>query len=621
MSGELARAVAAAWDQPGQGVLIEGDGRPAAAVARRWARRTGGVATAAVCSYEVDGPFAGISRLLQRVVRVAEQRGLGALVSQHAGSLSVLAPALARRYPPANPILTVAAAAGEGVRSFGPEWATRHVNGVVDFLLGLQTRLGGACLSLGLVDLDRGGPLAVELFFQLARRAGAQRLLLWASCRENSAAWERVGRLLTVRSLVVPGGVQPPAPSPAGATEARFGRRVAERLRAGALDAGRALLAEASEYCSRRGFAADAAAFADRWLQLVADQPPRRRIAALLQVANTALPLSRPEVAEGAVQELLTLPLTPRQRAACLYTLAMLHTRFYPERNLALAQRYVDESLSALGDDPAPDALAFYRNGKALVLLRQGRVAEAGDLCRQALQDLQAHTSAEHCGLQKAVLLDNLGRVCVALGHYAEAVGHFSAAIDLDPGYSELYQERGAVHQRLGNLAQALADFDRGIACGPPSPALAASRANLWLESGQPQRGIADFSRALDLGDELTYAYKGRALCYYDCGSLDAALADYNRYLSRRPQDADALCNRGSLRHDLGDAPGALADLEAALRIDPNHVAALANRAAVWVDLGQPDRALADLDRAIKLAPESEVLRQNRAQVLQTLRR
>ena len=614
-----AQTFAAAWGRPRQGVLISGDGRPAMAGVQRLARRQGDIAAAAVCSYAVDGPFAGISRLLQAVVRAAEGRGLRALVAAHAGSLAVLAPALARRYPPPHPILSVTVAAEEGVRSFGPDWAVRHVNGVVDFLLALQAACDNACLCLGLVDLDQAGPLAGELFLQLARRAGERPLLLWASCRGSATEWERVQHRLQVRTLVQPAVAEAPAPAPAGRDEARFGRDIAEQLRTGSEDDARRLLAEASEYCSRRGFAADAAAFADRWLQLTADQPPTRRIPALLQVANAALPLGRPAVAEEAVRELLTLPLTGRQKAAALYTLAMLHTRFYPEHNLGLALGYVEESLAALGEAPEPDALAFYRNGKALVLLRQGRAAEAARLCEQALQELTAATRPDQCRLQKAVLLDNLGRVQAALGQDAAALRYFSAAIALDPCYSELYQERGTAQQRLGDFPAAQADFDRGIACGPPSPQLVASRGNLWLETGEPRRGIADFSQALELDEALAYAYKARALCYGDCGCLAEALSDYDQYLRLRPQDADAHSNRGSLRHDLGDAAGALADLEAALRIDPDHVAALANRAAVLLDLGQPERALADLDRAIALAPESTVLRENRAQVLQRL--
>lgn len=616
MSGQ---AFADAWGTPGQAMWISGDGRPAAAVAQRLARTRGGIAAAAVCSYAVDGPFAGVSRLLQAVVRAAERRGLGDLAAAHADSLTVLAPALARRYPPRHPILSVTAAPREAVRSFGPEWATRHVHGVVDFLLALQAQLGGAVLCLGLIDLDRAGPLAGELLAQLARRAGDRPLLLWTSGRDSAAAWEGVQGRRRAQALVGPALAEPPEPRPAGATEARFGRRIALALQAGRLERACALLARAVDYCGRRGFALDAAAFADRWLELVAEAPPARRIPALLQAAGAALPVGRPAVAERAVHELLTLPLTARQRATCLYTLAMLHTRFYPERNLALAEHYIEASLAALGDAPAPDALAFYRNGKALVLLRQGRVAEAGALCAQALRDLETGAPPGRFRLQRAVLLDNLGRVCVVLGREAEAVRHFDRALAIDPHYSELYQERGAAYQRLGEFERALADFDRGIACGPPSPQLAASRGNLWLETGQPERGIADFSRALELDSDLAYAYRARALCYADCGRLAAALADYDEYLRRRPADADALSNRGSLRHDLGDRTGALADLDAALRINPNSVAALANRAAVWADLGEWERALADLDQAIAHDPDSDLLRQNRAQVLQRL--
>ena len=610
-------AFSAAWSRPARACLLQGDGLPAIAVAEGLANEQGGIAVAAVCDYQVEGPFAGVSRLLHGFVAVAEREGLSELVTEHIGSLAELAPSLARKYQPRLRNLSVSVPDTEALRTFTHEWATRHVNGVVDFLFALQDRLGGPTFSVGLVDLDQAGTLAGELLFQLARRGVTRHLTIWASSEGECPAGERLLQVLPVERLTLAArGPRPPF-SAVGAEEGLFGEAIRTHMDAGEPSEAARLLERASIHCARRGFATDAVRYAERWLDLVGPgAPPQRRVQPLLQLVSSLLPLGDAARAEAVVKEALACPMTPRQRARCLYMLAMLHTRFLAERNLDQALTYIDQALHALGPQPEPDALAFNLNGKALILLRQGRVSEAGECVRKALADLEAQSDETQYRLQKAILLDNVARVAVTSGAWEEAIACFTRALAFDPHYTELYQERGTAYQRLGRHAEAVADFNEGIRCGPPSAQLTASRGNVWLETGRPDLGVLDFTRAFEIDDTLAYALKGRALCHYDLGQVNEALADYNAYLTRRPTDDEALSNRGSLRHDLGDREGALADLTEAIRINHNNVAALVNRAVLWADMGRPEEALRDLDAALLLDPGNSVLAENRKLLL-----
>lgn len=552
------------------------------------------LAAVGLCDFAEDGPFAGVSRLLIDLADAAEQAGLGNLVQAHVTSLGVLSPTLAERYPARQQILTASVPYREAIRSFSSDWAIRHVHGAIDFLFALQDRLGGRPITLVLIHPDRGGWLAGELFRQLARRAGTRPIKLLTSSDEPL----------------------PAASLPTGEAEGRYGHQIRQHLAAGRRREAAEQIEAARSACLRRGLVSDALRYAERYLEVIGPDAPEAERARGLNHLWVTLVSAGTDYGwvEGVVKEALAMPLPPAIRANGLYTLAMLHTRFFARPDLRRAEVYMQEALSALGEAPAPDLLAFYRNGLALVLLRQGRTGEALALCQGALTDLEAASaSAGQYRLQRSVLLDNLARIHSLRQEYEEAVRYFSLALELDPAYSELYLERGTAQMRQGRFAAALADFEQGIACGPPSAQLHSSRGNILMETGQPAEAVQEFTRALELDDDLAYAHKGRAICLHDLGELQGALADYDAYLARRPDDADSLVNRGSLRHDLGDVAGALADLGEALRRTPANVAALANRAAVLADQGDRAAALRDLEEALRLEPENELLRENYA--------
>lgn len=618
-------------------LFLVGDGTGWAAAHKQRAEESGGLAVHARCSYQADGPFAGISRLILALAQVAQANGHGGLITAHDASLTALSPALARLHPPRYPMLTLAAEAGEGVRLLSSEWTTRYVNGMIDFLLALQDRLGKVDLAIGLLDWDQAGPIAEEFLVQLARRGRNRPLLVWASGAAPTPAWERLTRYLPGEVLAMqpdghrpeqPGGHRPeqpgppvpelpggpwPLPEPAGPDEAALAYEICLLLAGGERKAAFERLDRAVALFLRWGFTADALRYCRWWAEEAGEEP---QVALLNRLATALTTSGQPEEAEGVIRQALALSLSPRTRAGFLYALAMLHTRFHAQQNLTQAHQLMEQSLQALGEQPAPDARAFYRNGLALVLLRQGKPAEALRVCEEALALLEQGSTPEQYRLQKMVLVHNIGRIFVAMGRLEEALPYFARVQASDPFYPELYQERGGLYMRLGRPAEALADFAQGVEYGPPSTQLYACCGNAVMALGQPDGAVTYFERALELDEEFAYGYKGRALCLYDLGRLSEALADYDAYLARRPSDLDALCNRGSLRHDLGDLQGALADLDRVLEQQPENVAALANRVAVLTDLGRYQEAIDGIDLALELDPGNEVIRQNREYLL-----
>jgi tetratricopeptide (TPR) repeat protein len=599
--------------------IVRGDGLVFAPQLQQAVADRAGVSVAAGCSYAADGPFAGISGLLLALAGVAERAGMADLMIAHDNALSLLSPSLAERYPVRYPLLTLTVPYLDAVRTFPDEFVTRAVHGAVDFVFALQDRLGRPLLSLGLIDFDQAGPVAGEFLTLLARRAGDRPLLVWVSAPEAPAVLAEV-RLPVATLVGVVGSAERGAVAASGPAEAQFGEAIHAALADGGWRAAVPLIMEAATFLLRRGFGRDSLRYAQWAWELVDGKVVGEESWPYLKMLmRTTLGAGDFTRVEALVRQAMELPLRPRARANCYYILSMLHTRFYAQRDMGQAQAYMEECLTVMETDPELDegARGFYLNAHALILMRLGRLQEAFDLCRDAYERLLARSGHEQFRLQKAILPHNLGRVKAAMGQHAEAVHHFTDALEKDPYYSDLYLERGLSLLRLGRAEEAQRDFGRGLEYGLPSPPLATGFGNACIALGRPAEAVPAFTRALELDEDQVQAYKGRALCLYDLGSHQEALADYDRYLSRQPADQEALVNRASLRHDLGDRDGALNDLAEVLRLNPENAAALANQAVILADGQRWDEALAALDKAIALEPENDLLLRNRELLVQ----
>ncbi len=293
------------------------------------------------------------------------------------------------------------------------------------------------------------------------------------------------------------------------------------------------------------------------------------------------------------------------------YSLAMLNARFMKNPDFGLAERYLDRALdetrrASVRDVEKHFLQVFILNGLAFIRHRQARHEEAIRICREGFEHLQRHLGADEHRLHRSVLLYNIAQVNSATRTFEDALRNYSAAIEMDPNYSEYYNERGSVYLKMGRLDEALDDYARAIQTSPPYP-------EVWINCGQAYRlqgrweAARDaYARALDLNPQSALAFLGRAQAHDALGASDAALADYTAALRLEPHQPLALANRATLLYERGRHDECLADLDAALELDPDNADLHLNHAIVAADLGQTEVAARDLERCIALATQAE---------------
>lgn len=96
--------------------------------------------------------------------------------------------------------------------------------------------------------------------------------------------------------------------------------------------------------------------------------------------------------------------------------------------------------------------------------------------------------------------------------NYEEAVAHFSAAIEQQPGNAEIFYQRGLSYFHMKKKSLALLDFNEALSLEPKNPFRYASRAYIKDSIGDLTGAIQDYEEALKLDPEDAVAHNNLGL-------------------------------------------------------------------------------------------------------------
>jgi tetratricopeptide (TPR) repeat protein len=568
------------------------------------------------CDTARGGLWAGVDRWLLALLPSIETRAPDLFVA-HDQELTQVLPLLLRRIRPRHVPLTQSSVRDEAVRNYAADRAYRVGHGIVDLLAAWHQRSGAGRWAIACDGFDRSGAIAGHFFRNLLRRRGdALGLVLVAAVdpgRGDQAEAELAPFARVTRArMELPPGDEEIDPAEAARIAAEMEPWVREdtvdirvhgheviRLweAAGRPDRAAEWHARVMGLLAQMGFYADALRHAEvvRANMDLVDRPGfvYTRVQLVDKLHVIYVTAGQPETALEIMQrEGLEKVSAPADRVRVLYQLAMLHGRFLPRRDPAAAERHVDEAMRELERaEMEPDERAFLTgfllNGLAYLRFRQGSAQEAIELSHGNSERLDRELPPERHRLHRSVLLYNAGQVYAQSGAVDEAVRHFSLAIEMDPHYSEYYNDRGNLYLRQGRPADAEQDYRRAIELSPPYP-------EVWFNLGQ------------------ALAQQGRAA---------EAQAAWERAVDLDPLRPEPWASLARARHARGDREQALAAYDAAVAASPANALLLANRAALRFELGRVDEAAADLERAVELAPENAALRRNHQRALEALQR
>ncbi len=597
------------------------------------------------CDIATGGPWAGVRDFLREIVPDL-RRDCPDLVTRHDYELVMIAPWLRSEITPRNLTLTDQAHDDERVRNYPLDRAFRLVHGAVDLAAAWRRACGGRPWVLLCEGFDKRAALPRRFFRDLFRRLDpALRLTIVAVVDEGCAedvveefaflvpvTRGRVGedagpspRTTTTVSLPDEALSPDEARARALALEAQVGKDVLqwelhfpELLRLWtAADDREAMLRWAIFWLgmsNHRGFYEDALYRGDlirAYLRDTAgiDEDRRWNLVGNMFHGLTVNGASNDGLAFVEEEAAAKLE-APRLRLRAYYVLAMLHARYLPEHDFDKAEALLQEALRILESVDIPEdvrhfQIVFISNGLAFVRHRQGRPEDAIRLCREGFARLEETLSPERHRLHRSVLLYNAAQVHAALGQLEEAVTYYSKAVEMDPHYSEYFNERASALLRLGRLADAERDLLTAIELSPPYPEVWTNLGQCYRKMGRADEAVAAYSRALDLEPGLPLARVGRAQAREALGRRTEALEDYSIALDQDPHQPMLLANRAVLHYLDGRLDASLADLDRAIALNPRMPDLYVNRSIALRDLGRVADAVRDLREAVGLTADA----------------
>ncbi|GII33658.1 tetratricopeptide repeat protein [Planotetraspora mira] len=316
----------------------------------------------------------------------------------------------------------------------------------------------------------------------------------------------------------------------------------------------------------------------------------------------------------------------PVVHAASAYGTAMLDAR-HPDpekRDLGRATGWINEAvaISTLLPDRSERAfkLGFDQNGRALIELRQGRVASALHLVESAIDLAERDLPEGVHPVHRMVLFANRAQLLARTGRAKDALRDLDRAIAIDPCFPDHYLDRGNLLLELGRPDDALADYETAMRVSPPLPEAYYNRAELRLAAGDLESARADLDHVLELDPGYLNAYVNRAGILEMLGEHDAAREDVAAGLALDPGNAHLHGVLGQLETAAGRFADAGKAFDAAVEADPGLASAWANRAILRYESGDAAGAVDDLTRAIELG-DDPALYFNRATALDALGR
>lgn len=195
-------------------------------------------------------------------------------------------------------------------------------------------------------------------------------------------------------------------------------------------------------------------------------------------------------------------------------------------------------------------------------------------------------------------------QIYASLERYEEAAADLMQALDSEPQNTDIYYERGLIHEQNGQLDKALADFNHAIELDAFNEKAFSARGGVNRKLHNYEQALDDHMRALEINPESALGYGYRGHTYLVLDRNDEALEDFNKVIQLDPSLDIAYFNRGSTLMKLGRFEEAVADFTRCVEVKFGRASSYTHRAAAYFRLGRHEEAADDISRAIEVNPK-----------------
>jgi tetratricopeptide (TPR) repeat protein len=200
---------------------------------------------------------------------------------------------------------------------------------------------------------------------------------------------------------------------------------------------------------------------------------------------------------------------------------------------------------------------------------------------------------------------NNLGSALAAQGKLDDAIGHYRAALRIDPTYVEAHNNLGSALAAQGKLDDAIGQYRKALRMRPYYPEAHNNLGTALAAQGKLDEAIGHYRAALFMRSNFSEAHYNLGNALVRQGKLDEAIAQYSEALRINPTYVEAHNNLGSVLVRQGKLDEAIAQYSEALRINPIYAQAHNNLGMALARQGKLDEAVAQYSEALRIAPSA----------------
>lgn len=584
------------------------------------------------------GAWAGVNTLIEQIYLDLVECGSTEILEQHNYELYMVLAQHRSRIPLKRGSLTDQAVGAEKTRNFPLDRAYRLGYGLIDLVIKWRMAAKSQCPHVIVVEnFSRTEHLARRFFMDLARRASERaNLVVIVACdngRPDLSPWESY---LSSVPVTLPSSFIRNAGNPdAGfASEVEAEQCLARlttldnielnynKLLAHYRSSGdnfryaKTALAALQAY-NHLGYYYEASTFVDAilpYFDRLVEGSEEDRWNSIGNLYHSQAVQGKVNRAREIIEDLAKPFLT--QKALCAkmeYILGILALRHTTPPDLPSAEEHLTSALDFIGsarEKLEPHEYAFFKvfieNGLALLRVRQGRKEEAIRLCQAGYQLLTRELGPEKHKLHRSVLQYNTAQVYTMMGDLEAALRYYGYAMQMDPNYSEYYNDAGNIYQRQGRFDEALASYETAIKLSPPYPEVFFNRGICFARKENWQMALQNCALTLELNPLQPDAHVLYAEIWEHKGNVAEALASYNRAIELAPELVVARVNKAVLLFDQGLFDSALTEMNAVIALQEFEPSHYENRAAIHEKSGRWDLSRNDQKRAEWLRLDAE---------------
>jgi len=196
-------------------------------------------------------------------------------------------------------------------------------------------------------------------------------------------------------------------------------------------------------------------------------------------------------------------------------------------------------------------------------------------------------------------------------GDYQQAIANYKKALQVDPGYGEVYVNLGAAYQSRGQSQAAITAYKQALKINPRQTAAHFNLGSLYESLRQYPQAAASYRQTINLNPKDSEACLALGNLYKKIGSWEKARKFFTQTISLDPTSSQAYFNLATLLTNMGSSTNnsqllseAIQVYQKLLQIKPEFAEAMGNLGLVLRMKGDSEKALESYKKSLEIKPD-----------------